>query len=157
MGPGVADDDETAVVANESGEVLVGQELGKALEDFRFLRVVEMRLDFAARLGPELPHERVQRREHVEEVARLRRLVEDRLEERLAAVLDGRSRVGDDENAERRSGDDNEFVWLDQHLEVAPERRIAAEDASDGDDETDAEIQDSLPGAERSAKLCRSR
>src|SRR6185437_892861 len=97
------------------------------------------------------------RREHVEEVARFRRPVEDRLEERLAAVLDGRSRVGDDENAERRSGDDDELVGLEQHLEMAAERRIAAEDASDGDDEADAEIQDSLPGAERSAKLCRSR
>jgi hypothetical protein len=60
MRPRVADDDEAAVVANERHEVLVGEQLGKVLEDLGFLRVVEMRLDFAARLGPELPHQPMQ-------------------------------------------------------------------------------------------------
>ena len=103
-----------------------------------------MGLDFAAGLGSELPHQRVQGGKHVEEVARLGRLVEDRLETRLAAIFDRRGSVGDDKNAERRSGDDDEFVGLQQHVEMPAKRRVAAEDASDGDDETNGEIQDSL-------------
>ena len=97
----VADDDEAAIVADERDQVLVGEQLGKIPEYLGFLRVVEMRFDFAAGLGPELPHQGVEGRQHVEEVAWLGRLVEDRLEARLAAVLDRRCGVGDDEDAER--------------------------------------------------------
>ena len=53
-------------------------------------------------------------------------------------------RVGDDEDAERRAGDDDEFERLHQHFEMAAERRIAAEDAADGDDQTDDEIHVAL-------------
>ena len=38
--------------------------------------------------------------------------------------------VADDEGAERGAEDDQRFEGLDQHLEVAAHRDIAAEDAS---------------------------
>src|SRR6202453_5306387 len=103
-----------------------------------------MRFDLAPGLGSELAHQRMQGGEHVEKVARLRGLVEHGLDERLATVLDRRHGVGDDENAERRSGDDAEFERLKQHLEMPAKRRVAAADAAAGDHEATGEIQDSL-------------
>ena len=93
---------------------------GKSLEDFGFLRIVEMPFDFAARLAAQFAHQRVQRAEDVEEVARLGHLVGDRLDDRLAAVLDCRERVGDDENAERGAADDEELERLKENLRWPP-------------------------------------
>jgi hypothetical protein len=124
---------------------LVGEEVGERLEDLGFAGVVEMAFDFAARFGPQLAHQRMQRAQHVEIVSRLRNLVEHRLEKRPAAILDGRRRVANDEDAERRSGDDDEFIRLNQHFEVAAERRVAAENAADRDQKPNGEIQDTLP------------
>ena len=141
----VADDDEAAVVADERHQVLVREQLRKVFEDLGFLRVVEMRFDLAPGLGSELPHQRMQGGEHVEEVARLGSLVEHGLHERLAAVLDRGHGVGDDENAERRPHDNDELERLKQHFEMPAKRRIAAEYAADSDHEAYGEIQDSLP------------
>ncbi len=144
----VADDDEPAIVADEGHQILVGEQLRKCLEDFGFAWIVEVPFDLAARFGPELAHQRMQDAEHVEIVAGLRDLVEHGLEERLAAVSYGRHRIGDDEDAQGRSRDDNELIGLHQHFEMSAERRVAAKDASDGDEEAYGEIQESLPLAE---------
>ena len=136
----VADDDQAAIVADEGDEIGVGEQFGKSLEDLGFLRIVEVAFDLAARLGPQFAHQRVQHAQHVEEVARLRHLVGDRLHDRLAAILDGGERIGDDEHAERRAADDHEFERLHQHFEVAAERGVAADDAAEGDDQSDCEI-----------------
>ena len=149
----IADNDQAPVVADERHQIFVRQQLWEVLEDFGFLRVVEMRFDFAARLGSELSHQRMQGREHIEKVTRLGRLVEHRLYERLAAVLDRRHSVGDDENAKRRSGDDDELERLKQHLEVSAKRRIAAEDTADGDHEAYGEVQEFAPNAD-APKTC---
>src|SRR5579864_8453068 len=87
MAARVADDDEPAVVANESDEIHVLEKIRERLEDFRFLRVLEVVLDLAARLSLQFAHQGVEDAEKVEEIARLRALVEDRLAERLAAIL----------------------------------------------------------------------
>ncbi len=86
---GVADDDDAAVVADEGDEIGVGEQLRIALEDLAVLGIVEMAFHFAARFGSELAHQGVQHAQHVEIVAGLRHLVGDRLDEGLAAILDG--------------------------------------------------------------------
>jgi hypothetical protein len=96
---GVADDDEAAIVADEGDEILVGQQTGKGFEDFRFLRVLEVVFNLAARFAFQLPHQRMEGAENIEEVAPLGALVEDRLHDRLAAILDGLQGIGDHENA----------------------------------------------------------
>ena len=50
--------------------------------------------------------------------------------------------VGDDEYAQRRAADDDEFEGLHENFEMAAERGIAAENAADGDDEANSEIQE---------------
>ena len=52
----IADDDQTAVVADESRELAVGGDTGKPLEDRRLLGVVDVRLDLVARLAAQLAH-----------------------------------------------------------------------------------------------------
>ena len=114
---------------------------GKPLKTSDSVGIVEMPFDFAARLAAQFAHQGVQGAQDVEEVARLRHFVGHRLDDRLAAILDRRQRVGDDEDAERRAADDEELERLKQHLEMAAERAVAAEDAADGDDQSDDEIQ----------------
>ena len=108
----VADDDQATIVADEGHQILVGEQLRKGFEDLRFARVVEVTFDFAARLCPQFPHQRVEHAQHIEVVARLRDLVEHSLEERFAAILDGRHGVGDDEDPQRGAGDDDELIGL---------------------------------------------
>ena len=83
-----------------------------------------MAFDLAARFGAQFAHQRVQHAQHVEKVARLRRLVRYRLDKRLAAVLDRGESVADDEDAERGSAYDHELEGWHQHLEVAAERGV---------------------------------
>ena len=144
MGARVSDDDQATIVADESHQILVGHQLRKGLEDLGLARVVEMALDFAARFRSQFAHQRVQHAHHVEVVARLGSLVEDRFDERLAAIFDGRHRVGDDEDAQRRPADDDELEGLRQHFEMTAERRIAAENGADRDEKADGEIQGAL-------------
>ena len=118
---------------------------GKALKISEFARVVEMPLDFAAGLGPELSHQGVQNAQQVEIVAGCWNLVEYRLEERSTAISDGCHRVGDDENAKGRTSDDDKLIGLHQHFEMAAQGCVAAEDASDGDEQANAEVQDFAP------------
>jgi hypothetical protein len=68
----------------------------------------------------------VQRRENIQEVTGLGCFIDNGLDKRLAAVLDGRGCVGNDENAERRTGDNDELVGLQQHLEMSAKRCVAA-------------------------------
>ena len=96
--------------------------LGNALKISDFFGIVEMRLDLAARLGAQFAHQRMQHGKHVEEIARLRHLVDDRLEEAFAAILDGRERIGDDEHPERSSADDEELEGLHEHFEMPAQR-----------------------------------
>ena len=55
------------------------------------------------------------------------------------------TRIGDDENAERRAAEDQEFERLDQRVQMAAERGIAAEHAADRNDQADDEIQGLAP------------
>ena len=64
-------------------------------------------------------------------------------------------RIGDDEDAERGAADDEELERLKQHLEMAAERRVSAEDAADGDDQSDDEIQRALPSTVRLDRAAR--
>src|SRR6516225_7366217 len=97
----------------------------------------------------------MQHAEHVEIVTGLRSLVEHCLEKRLAAVSYGRHRIGDDEDTQGRPGNDDELVWLHQDFEMSAERRVAAKDASDDDEEAYGEIQESLPRGNPTADLRR--
>ena len=136
----IADDDEAAIVADERNEIRVSQQFRKSLEYFRFLRIVEVALDLAARLGAQFAHQGVQHREQVEEVARLGHLVGDRFDKGLAAVLDGREGIGDNEDAQRRAANDHELERLHEHLEMPAQRRVAADDAAASDDDPDRKI-----------------
>ncbi len=120
---------------------LLASSRGKPLKTSDSVGIVEMPFDLAAGLAAQFAHQRVQGAQDVEEVARLGHLVGHRLDDGLAAILDRRQRVGDDEDAERGAADDEELERLKQHFEMAAERGVAAEDAADGDDQSDDEIQ----------------
>ena len=77
-----------------------------------------MALDFVTRVAAQLAHQRVQDAQHVEVVAVLGAGPLDGLDDRLAGVLDGLHRVGDDEGAHRRTQDDDQLVGVPDHGHV---------------------------------------
>ena len=93
----IADDEKTDVVADEGGEILVGENCREPFEDFRFGRVLDMRLDLATLLGADFAHHRVQETKHIEVIAGRRALVENCGNNSLAGILDHFDRVRDDE------------------------------------------------------------
>ena len=135
---------------------LFGEQLREGLEDFGLAGLSKWPSTSLRDLARSSRISACSTLEHVEVVARLRDLVEHRLDKRLAAILDDRHRVGDDEDAERRAGDDDELIGLHQHFEMSAERRVAAENASDGDEKADGEIQDALR-SEPSRRICGAR
>jgi hypothetical protein len=138
---GVADDDQSSVVADEVRQLVVVQHLRKALEDLRLLRVVDMRLCLGTRLASELSHQRVEQPEDLQIVLLLRRPADDGLHRRLACVEDRRQRIGDDEGAERRAADDDEFPRLPDHAEMAAQRCKASEQRGECYCQADDEVQ----------------
>jgi hypothetical protein len=129
-GPGVADDDDAAIVADEVLEVGVLHDRRERLEDRRLLGTVDMRLDLAARLGPQLAHQAVQHAERLQIVLLLGNRVLERFEHALAGVLHRRHRVGDQERAERSAADDDELPGLDEHVQMPAHRHESAEHAA---------------------------
>ena len=144
---GIADDDEARVVAGECCQRLVVEHLRKGGEDRGFRRIVDMGLDAAAAVEAKLAHEHVEHGEHVKMITLLGRLVEDGLDHRLASVLDRVDRVGDDERAERRAADDDEFPRLPHNVKVATHRGKASQDAAERNNHTDDEIHRVTPSS----------
>src|SRR2546430_1142075 len=77
MWPSVSDNDQSAVIAYETGQVLVRQHLWEGFENRRLGRVVHVLLDFIAGLAAQFPHERVKNTKNVEIISLLRRPVEN--------------------------------------------------------------------------------
>ncbi len=141
MRAGIADDDQAAIIADEACEVGVGENFREILEDRQFFRIIHMLLDLAARLAAQFPHQSIKHAENVEIVPLRGPLVEDRLYNGRAGVLDCRERVRNDECAEGDADDDDELPWLEYYCEMAAHRGEAAEHATERHDQTDYERQ----------------
>ena len=138
----IADDDDAAVVADEMRQVVVLEHGRKGLEDRRFLRIVDMRLDLAARLRAQFAHQAVQHAERFEIVLFLRHRLLERLENGLAGILDRLHRIGDEEGAERGAADDHGFPRLHQHVKMAAHGHEAAKDAAERHHKSDQNAHD---------------
>ena len=90
----------------------------------------------------------MQQSEKIQKILLLRPLVENGLDDGVAGVLDGRERIGDDENPERGAAEDQEFERLHKRVQMAAERGIASEHAAKRNDQSDDEIQWSSPLAQ---------
>jgi hypothetical protein len=141
----IADDDDAAVVADEMRQVVVLQHSRKSLEDHRLLGIVDMRLDLAARLGPQLAHQAVQHAERLEIVLLLRDRLLEGLEDRLAGILHRLHRVGDEERPEGRAADDDELPRLHEHVDMPAHGHEAAEHAAQRHHQSDQNSQEARP------------
>jgi hypothetical protein len=136
MGTRVSDDDEAAIVADESHQLGVGDDAWEFLKDWRLGRVVEMTLDLVAGLAAQLPHDAVEDAQNIEVFAARGHRVLEGLDQTFARVLDGLHWIGNDKGAERGPADDHVFPGLPDDLDVSAHGHEAAEQAAERDDET---------------------
>ncbi len=115
--------------------------LGETAKDFGFIGIIDMRLDFVARLATQFPHQRIEHTEHIEIIALARRLTHDAFHYGTAGIFNRRERIGDDERANRRAGNHYIFHRLPDNGQVAALAREAADDAAHGNYDTDDETQ----------------
>ena len=123
--------------ADAMREIVILADRREGLEDGRFIRIVDMRLDLAARLGSQFAHQAVQHAERLQIVTLLGHRLLEGLENGLASVLHGGDRVGDEEGAEGGAADDDGLPGLDQHVQMPAHRHEAAEHATECDDKSD--------------------
>jgi hypothetical protein len=83
---GIADDDQADVVADELRQLLVLEDRWEVLEQFRFVRIVDMCLDLVPRAGAEVAHEGEEEAEHGQKVFPFRYLVSHRLHDAAAGI-----------------------------------------------------------------------
>ena len=127
MRAGIADEDQPHIVGDEMQHAFILENCRIGLENRRVLRRIDMAFDFRLRLGLDLVHQIEQQPDDIEIVLVLRRLVGEGLKGGLAGVLDGRHRVGDDENTDGGTADDDEFPGLHQHVDMPAHGHEAAQ------------------------------
>ena len=144
--PGIADDDQAHIVADECRQFLVLQDGRGRLEDRGFVWIVDMGFDFVARFRAQVAHQRIKHAEHVEIIALLRHLVAQGFAKRLAGILDDLQWIGNDEAADSRppmiSSSSN--GWIRTPI-WPPAAMIAAENAAKDNNQSDNHVHWASP------------
>src|SRR5690606_32124580 len=135
-GPGVANDDDPAIVTDEVGEVLIGENQGICLKDRGFFGVVDVGFDLVTRLRAQLAHQAMQNAKRLQIVLLGRNVLTECFHHRPTGVLNDGHGIGDQKGAQSGTADDHKLPRLKQDGEMAAHRHVATKDAAENDYKT---------------------